>query len=161
MDKPNNSSVPSPGYETSDAYAPGVFEFLGGLAIVLVVSGLVCWGMFRFFSAHAVNQAATDSPFADTRQLPLGPLLQVNPREDWLRFREDQQKSLETLGWENRSAGIVRVPIEEAMEMLVKKGVPVQGQGTPETKPGTAPAAQTAAPAANSKTPSPEAGKKP
>ncbi len=30
-------------------------------------------------------QPASDSPFADTRQLPLGPQLQVNPREDWLK----------------------------------------------------------------------------
>jgi hypothetical protein len=150
----HNASAPSPGYETHDANTTGVFRFLIALAIVLVASGLVCWGMFRVFTAHMMTPAATDSPFADTRQLPLGPQLQVNPREDYLRFREDQQKSLETLAWENRSAGIARVPIEEAMELLVKKGVPVQGQGAPETKPGTTPAA-------DSKTPSPEAGKKP
>lgn len=155
----NNVTAPSPGYETRDAHVAGVFQFLIGLGIVLVVSGLVCWGMFHLFSAHMMNPAATDSPFANTRQLPLGPQLQVNPREDWLRFREDQQKSLDTLAWENRSAGTVRVPIEEAMEMLVKKGVPVQG--APETKPGATPAEQSAAPLANSKTPPPEAGKKP
>jgi hypothetical protein len=95
---------------------------------MLVVTGLVCWGLFRYFSAHDVNQSASDSPFADTRQLPLGPQLQVNPREDWLKFREEQDKSLETYAWENRTAGTVRVPIEEAMELLVKKGVPVHGE---------------------------------
>lgn len=94
-----------------------------------------------------MNQAATESPFADTRQLPLGPQLQVNPRQDWLRFREEQQKSLETLAWENRSAGTVRVPIEEAMDLLVKKGLPVQGAPLP--------------PPAESKTVAPERGKKP
>jgi hypothetical protein len=107
----------------------------------------VCWGLFRFFSAHDVNQAASDSPFADTRQLPLGPQLQVNPREDWLKFREDQEKSLETYAWENRTAGTVRVPIEEAMELLVKKGLPVQGASQPQ--------------AADAKKPAPEGGKKP
>ena len=59
-----------------------------------------------------MNRAASDSPFADTRQLPLGPQLQVNPREDWLKFREQQEQSLETYAWENRTAGTVRVPIE-------------------------------------------------
>jgi len=157
----HNASAPSPGYETSDAHVSGVFKFLIALAITLLVSGLVCWGMFHVFTAHMMNPAATDSPFADTRQLPLGPQLQVNPREDYLRFREDQQKSLETLAWENRSGGIVRVPIKEAMEMLVKKGVPVQGQGAPETKPNAVPAAQTGSPTADSKAVSPEAGKKP
>jgi hypothetical protein len=92
--------------------------------------------MFRYFSAHAVNQAASDSPFADTRQLPLGPQLQVNPREDWLKFREEQQQALETYAWENRTAGTVRVPIELAMDLLVKKGLPVQG--APEAQPAAA-----------------------
>jgi hypothetical protein len=94
-----------------------------------------------------MNQSASDSPFADTRQLPLGPQLQVNPREDWLKFREGQEKSLETYAWENRSAGTVRVPIEEAMELIVKKGLPVQG----------APQAQPADPKGNT----PEGSKKP
>jgi hypothetical protein len=132
MDKPHNAPAAVPGYETRDANAGGAFKFLVALGAVLVVTALVCWGLFRFFSAHDVNQGASDSPFANTRQLPLGPQLQVNPREDWLKFREDQEKSLQTYAWENRSAGTVRVPIEEAMELLVKKGVPVQGAPQPQ-----------------------------
>jgi hypothetical protein len=147
MDKPHNAPATTPGYETHDANAGGVFKFLVALGIVLLVTGLVCWGLFRFFSAHDVNQAASDSPFADTRQLPLGPQLQVNPRQDWLKFREEQEKSLETYAWENRSAGTVRVPIEEAMGLLVKRGVPVQG--VPEAQP------------ADSKKQQPEGNKKP
>ncbi len=137
MDKqPHNPSASTPGYETRDANTGGVFNFMVALGIVLVVIGLVCWGMFRYFSVHDVGQPASDSPFADTRQLPLGPQLQVHPREDWLKFREDQQQALETYAWENRSAGTVRVPIEEAMELLVKKGLPVQG--APEAQPADA-----------------------
>jgi hypothetical protein len=147
MDKPHNTPATTPGYETQDANAGGAFKFLVALGIVLVVAGLVCWGLFRYFSAHSVDQAASDSPFADTRQLPLGPQLQVNPREDWLKFREEQEKSLETYAWENRTAGTVRVPIEEAMQLLVKKGLPVQGP--PEEQP------------AEAKKQAPEGGKKP
>ena len=136
MDKPNNVTPATPGYETLDANAGGVFKFLVALGIVLVAAGLVSWGLFHLFSVHDVDQMASESPFADTRQLPLGPQLQVNPREDWLKFRDDQEKSLETYEWENRSAGTVRVPIEEAMELLVKKGLPVQG--APEAQPADA-----------------------
>jgi hypothetical protein len=147
MDKPHNVSATTPGYETRDANAAGVFKSLMALGIVLVAACLVCWGLFRYFSAHEVDRAASDSPFADTRQLPLGPQLQVNPREDWLRFRQEQEQALETYAWENRSAGTVRVPIEEAMELLVKKGLPVQG--SPQASP------------ADAKKPAPEGGKKP
>ncbi|HEX4642566.1 MAG TPA: hypothetical protein VH161_03835 [Candidatus Acidoferrales bacterium] len=127
MDKPHRTSAAGPGYETRDANTGGVFNFLVILAAVLIASGLVCWGMFRFFSAHVVDRAASDSPFAETRQLPLGPQLQVNPRQDWLKFREQQEQSLQTYAWENRTAGTARVPIAVAMDLLVRKGVPVQG----------------------------------
>jgi len=132
MDKPHNVSQ-TPGYETRDTNTGAILNFLVILAVVLVLSGLVSWGMFRFFSAHEVDRPATDSPFADTRQLPLGPQLQVNPREDWLKFRQSQEESLQTYGWENRAAGLARVPIQEAMELLVKKGLPLQG--APQTQP--------------------------
>jgi hypothetical protein len=147
MDKPQNNTPTTPGYETRDANAGGVFKFLVVLGTVLVVTCLVCLGLFHFFLAHAVDQAASESPFADTRQLPLGPQLQVNPREDWLKFREEQQQALETYAWENRSAGIVRVPIEVAMDLLVKKGVAVQ--------------AAPPVPPADAKKQSPEGGQKP
>ena len=141
MDNGRHTPAPAPGYETRDAHTVGVFDFLVGLGIVLVVVALVCWGMFRFFTAHAVEAPASQSPFADTRQLPSGPQLQVNPRQDWLKFKEDQHKSLETLDWADRSAGTARVPIELAMQLLVNKGVPVQSQ---------LPQAAPAAPAKNS-----------
>ena len=147
MDEPNKTSANNSGYETRDADAGGVLKFLVALGVVLVVAGLVSWGLFHYFSAHAVNQAASESPFAETRQLPLGPQLQVNPREDWLKFRAEQEQALETLAWENRTTGIVRVPIEVAMDLLVKKGVPLQG--APQ------------APAADSKKQAPQGNKKP
>lgn len=125
MVKSHKSPIASPGYEVRDANVRGVFSFLVVLSVVLIGTALVCWGMFRYFSAHE-QETATVSPFADTRQLPLGPQLQVNPRQDLLQFREQQEQSLETYAWENRSAGIVRVPIELAMELLVEKGLPVQ-----------------------------------
>ena len=127
MDKQHNNPANSPGYETRDANVGAVYNFLVIMGVILVATGLVCWGMFHYFSAHMVDPAATDSPFADSRELPMGPQLQVNPREDLLKFREGQEKSLHTYAWGNRTAGTAQVPIELAMELLVKKGVPVQG----------------------------------
>jgi hypothetical protein len=142
MDKTHNASPAAPGYETRDANAGGAFKFLAALGIVLVVAAVTCWGMFRYFSVHELDRATSDSPFADTRQLPLGPQLQVNPRQDWLKFREQQETSLQTYAWENRAAGTVRVPIEEAMELLVKKGLPVQGAPQPQPADVNKPAAE-------------------
>ena len=124
MDKSRGAPAPSPGYETRDAYVWGVFGFLMVLTLVLVFAALLCWGMFRYFSSVQARRA-TASPFSESRQLPAGPQLQVNPRRDWLRFRAEQERALESYSWENRDDGTVRVPIERAMELLLQKGLPV------------------------------------
>ena len=126
-DKSHGAPLASPGYETRDANVRGVFSFMVYLAIVLVFTLLVCWGLFRYFSAELANPAPA-SPFTGTRQLPSGPQLQVNPRQDFLKFRAEQEQSLESYAWENRAAGTVRVPIDRAMELLLQKGVPVAGE---------------------------------
>ena len=131
MADPHAKPPGSPGYETQDANTTGVIGFLIVLGVVIALVSAICYGLFHYYAKNALNQPATESPFADVRQLPLGPQLQVNPREDWLKFREEQQKSLVSFGWENQSAGTVHVPIEEAMDLLVKKGVPVEGQPAP------------------------------
>jgi hypothetical protein len=119
-----------PGHETRGANARGVFKFLVLLSGLLAVAALLSWGLVRHFSKQNAG-AASVSPFTETGQLPPGPQLQVNPRQDWLKYHEQQEKSLETYAWENRGAGIVRVPIERAMDLLLQKGLPVQGQTPP------------------------------
>ena len=124
MDKSHGAPSSSPGYETRDADVRAIIGYLVILSIVLVLTAIVCWGMFKYFSAGHTNGTSA-SPFAGTRQLPTGPQLQVNPRQDLLRFRAEQEHSLESYSWENRDDGTVRVPIERAMDMLLKQGLPV------------------------------------
>jgi hypothetical protein len=124
MDKSHGAPTGSPGYEVRDANVRGVFNFLVYLCLTLVFTALVCWGLFRYFSASQGNLAPA-SPFAGTRQLPSGPQLQVNPRRDLLQFRAEQEQSLQSYSWENKTTGTVRVPIERAMELLLQKGLPV------------------------------------
>ena len=130
LDKPRDVPANSPGYETRDADARGVLTFLVILGLVLVATALISWGMFRYFDSEDESIRAT-SPFADTRPLPTGPQLQVRPRQDWLEYREQQRQNLESYSWVNRDTGTVSIPIEEAMQILVKKGLPVQGQTPP------------------------------
>jgi hypothetical protein len=135
MDKPHGTPAPSPGYETRDANPKGVLGFLIALSIVLVFTAIVCWGMFKYYSASRTS-LAPPSPFSNVRQLPAGPQLQVNPRQDLLKFRAQQEQSLESYSWENKEDGTVRVPIERAMDILLKQGLPVAPSATSsETSP--------------------------
>jgi hypothetical protein len=118
MDKIQGPPTASPSYETRDANVRGVIGFLVVLSLVLVFTAIVCWGMFKYFSASQASRAPAS-------QLPTGPRLQVNPRQDFLKFKAEQEHALESYSWENREEGTVRVPIERAMEMLLKQGLPV------------------------------------
>ena len=40
-----------------------------------------------------------------------------------IQIRADQRKELESWGWIDREKGIVRMPIDRAMQLLVKRGL--------------------------------------
>ena len=130
MDKSHEPPAASPGYETRDANAGGVLNFLVILGLVLVASAADLLGNVPVFRGAGPGTRARLSVCGDAA-VAFGPQLQVNPRADWLKFREEQERSLESYSWENRDAGIVRVPIEQAMELLLQKGLPVQGEAPP------------------------------
>ena len=135
------SAPPAAGYETRDANTSGVLLFLALLATTIVLVLLFAWGLFRHY-AVSINNTPPDSPFTGVRELPSAPRLQVTPREDLQRILAEQQRKLETYGWEDRQAGTVRIPIERAMDLLVQKGLPVANLATPgqsrDNSPGNA-----------------------
>jgi hypothetical protein len=126
-----------PGYETRDANTFGVLGFLGALASVIAGVLLLAWGLFRQLGASETNRT-TASPFADVREVPPGPVLQVTPREDLQQTLARQRLKLETYGWENRQAGTVRIPIERAMELLLQNGMKTANPAIPNESTGVA-----------------------
>lgn len=111
------------GYETRDANTGAVLGFLAVLFVVLMATLFGTWLMFRYFDS--VEQAPPSSSFAGVRRVPVGPELQVNAHQDLLKTLADQQQALEQYSWEDRKAGTIRIPIEQAMDLLVKRGLPV------------------------------------
>jgi hypothetical protein len=60
-------------------------------------------------------------------RLPPGLRLQTNAPEDLKNYREAQDKILTEYGWVDPKAGVVRIPVERAMQILLQKGYPVRG----------------------------------
>jgi hypothetical protein len=50
------------------------------------------------------------------------PALQKNPQEDLARFEREQRAALSGYGWVDRSKGLIRIPIEEAMRIIAARG---------------------------------------
>jgi hypothetical protein len=57
------------------------------------------------------------------------PREQPDPRIDLKALREREDRELASYGWVNRPAGIVRIPIERAMQLIVERGLPVSTNG--------------------------------
>ncbi|HET8700394.1 MAG TPA: hypothetical protein VFL97_01865 [Nitrococcus sp.] len=63
------------------------------------------------------------NPFANEPQPPSpAPHLQVNPQADLARLNRRMEKRLNSAGWINRRTGIVHIPIDRAMDLLIKRG---------------------------------------
>ena len=113
------------GHETLDAnvrslvgWGIGVFALL---AAGLIVSAIV----FRYFVTRQ-SLGPPASPFENVRGLPPRPVLQVTPARDLRQYMDQQGAVLNSYGWVDQKAGVVRIPIDRAMDLLLQKGLPVR-----------------------------------
>ena len=58
--------------------------------------------------------------------MPPEPRLQTNPRQDLRDLRAARRRVLKSYGWVDKNAGVVRIPIDEAMKLTVERGLPAR-----------------------------------
>jgi hypothetical protein len=124
-------------HEESDVNITAIFGFGAGLAAVVLASAIVVWLLFRYFDKR--EAAATRAyPMAATEaQVPPEPRLQEHPRQDLRELRAGEDRLLQSYGWVDREAGVVRIPIGEAMRLTVERGLPARAAPAAPAK-GTA-----------------------
>jgi hypothetical protein len=115
-------------HETTDVNVQGVLLFGAGLFIVAAVVHVLIWVLFGYLSSHEAIHGAREYPLAaaEENRLPPEPRLQTNPREDLRDLRAHEDQVLSSYGWVDKNAGVVRIPIDEAMKIVVEKGLPVR-----------------------------------
>ena len=101
--------------------------------VMVFVTIATFFGIEYYFKVLASREDRAGQPVTITeRQLPPDPTLQIWEFADLANYRAKEQAVLDTYGWVDRDAGIVRLPIEHAMELLLQKGLPVRNtQPTP------------------------------
>jgi hypothetical protein len=129
-----------PGYEQKDASPRGVVMAGIGLMLLLVLSLAVVAGLFYFFQQRQVSAfGAGPTP---TAIQPPAPQLQVDPAKDLQQVRATQEAQLNSYGWVNKSAGIIHMPIDQAMQIIAEHGVPTRAPTPmPSPSPSVPPAA--------------------
>jgi hypothetical protein len=76
------------------------------------------------------DRASADLPYplavGQGDRLPPEPRLQANPRQDLKELRDAEEARLKSYGWVDRNAGVVRIPIDEAMKLTLQRGLPAR-----------------------------------
>jgi len=125
-------------YESRDLGAKGIVVFLIVLAISGILIELLVWGMLRFYNRMTVENnvptSGTSQLYTPTAELPGGdpalrfpkPALQVDDVADMNKLKAENAEILNSYGWVDKNAGVVRVPIQVAIDQVVQKGLPVR-----------------------------------
>jgi len=124
-------------HENSNPSVGGIL-FVGAIVLLTMVACLwIGWIIMnrlaqdRAMDATAVTRGVITAPDLQTLERFPGPNLQLNPREDLVALRAREQARLTSYGWVNREEGVVHVPIERAMELLLEQGLPVRKSNAP------------------------------
>ena len=77
------------------------------------------------FAGMEVARTEVDNLLA-LESAPPPPNLQAQPQLDLAEFRARQAEILSSYGWVDRQAGIVRIPIERALDLVAERGLPTR-----------------------------------
>lgn len=103
-------------YEKSDADPRLVAALALGIAVFLIMTPLVLLAGYP----HAARSGALPPGLPQ----PPAPRLQTDPRSDLDRLRAYEREQLQSFGWADRPRGLARIPIDQAMQILVDHGLP-------------------------------------
>lgn len=136
--EPDDQHVPVENPEVKHEPSDVNIRLIVLVAVILVVGTalghLTLWGMFRYFGAERAEAAPTPLPVYDAQQVPPQPRLQAAPEKDLQELFASENKLLNTYEWVDRDAGIVRIPIGRAMDLLNERGLPVREGGGSESE---------------------------
>jgi hypothetical protein len=140
----NNQNAGHGSFEHQDLSPKPIFYFLVGLAVALVLIYFIVLGVYHVLGSLDTPSRQTMSPMvapkADTRAVTPGdiqafpqPRLEQNERTQLGGFILDEDRKLESYDWVDKDKGILQIPIDRAMDLIVQRGLPVRPQGkTPE-----------------------------
>jgi hypothetical protein len=126
---------PEVAHEPQDVNVRGILIFGAALLVSAVVINLVLWWMLKYFAVHENKMEPKPHPLASERQqLPPEPRLQGMPGHeatapaDMQIFSTREEDVLNSYGWVDQKAGVVRIPIQQAKKLLLEKGLSVRSQ---------------------------------
>jgi hypothetical protein len=136
---PTNTDV---AFESSDIDTRTILAYLFYLAIAVAAAFFVTVYVFRFTTTIAVDSQTPPPPVREGvgPTMPPEPRLQGVPGHtndaqlDLRDKREADNAANEKYGWTDQQAGIAQIPVDEAMKIIVSKGLPAMATPAAEKK---------------------------
>ena len=126
-------------HEASDIDAGSVLRLGFLLLLTVVATQVVAWRALGWWQAREARNHPAPSPLLRDapRPLPPEPRLQgapgheIQPPAEMKQMQDAADATLNSYGWVDEKAGVARIPIQQAMKRLAKKGLPVASSGVP------------------------------
>lgn len=145
---PSELNIPGlrpPAPPSGDEDVRAILRFGLGMVVSAVVIYAVLFGMFRYFDRQAAAADPQKNPLLVGEKPPATPVarfpqpqLQADAAADLVKVQATEQEKLDTYGWVDRNAGVVRMPIDQAMRLVAQRGVPVWPAPPPQPPQKTA-----------------------
>jgi hypothetical protein len=110
------------GHEAGDVNAWAVGKFGIGLMLLCIFALALLLGFFKYLESTA-------NPLAEgARPTPPQPRLETTPTVDLQAMRDAEDSILTSYGWVDQAKGVVRIPIDVAIDLLSQRGLPARPQ---------------------------------
>jgi len=130
-------------YETTDVATGPVLKAVAGLVVGTLLVVLLLLPAFSWLRSRATAAQPPPPPMGrldPDRQAP-EPRLQTRPVQDLSAIRAEDETLLSKYGWVDEPAGVVHIPIEEAMRLVAERGLGGPAAPAPAASPAAAPSA--------------------
>lgn len=119
-------------FESTDINTRTILAYMFYLAVAVVLAFVVSVYVFRFTTKMAADSDTQMAPAhrGVRARMPPEPMLQGvpghenDPQLDLRDKRDGDEAANDELKWKDRPAGIAQIPVEEAMKIIVSKGLP-------------------------------------
>lgn len=125
---PHAEDNPQVSFERKDINIVQITGFGVGLLIAFMVTTVAMYALFAFFAHREdkVNPANPPAMMSEKQTVPEGPRLQSEPLKEIARMHQNEQMLLDSYGWVDQAKGTVHIPIDQAIDMVAAKGLPVK-----------------------------------
>lgn len=115
------------------AYVWFVIAFVLVGAVLQVIVWVFLGALVQRAPSAAVSPLARDAPGPPEPRLQGSQVHPNTPAQDLREMRQREEQVLTGYGWTDREAGLARIPIARAMDLLIERGMAATQPAGPET----------------------------